>query len=168
MSDPMDEYARTDDLSEKYRLLREEAARLRGQRDRIERFEDDEVEETLRGLDERLEGHLIAFVANDFGYPAAFRPEGIDRGIQNEVREAILRNKYDDSNDDLAEIRRRLLEAHPAIHKAILVEYRDGTLRYHLPEGSNPTTNFLTVREMVGLVDYTTNSAQCDGLSRTY
>lgn len=42
------------------------------------------------------------------------------------------------------------------------------TVRYHLPEGSNDTTNFITVRETVGLIDYTTNSFQSDGLSVTY
>jgi hypothetical protein len=41
-------------------------------------------------------------------------------------------------------------------------------VRDHLPEGSNETTDFVTVREMASLVDYTTNSFQSDGLSVTY
>lgn len=87
---------------------------------------------------------------------------------QNNVREAILQNKYDDTNEDLNAIRRELLADHPAIHKAIVAEHSEGTIRYHLPEGSNETTNFVTVREMVGLIDYTTNSFQSDGLCETY
>lgn len=54
------------------------------------------------------------------------------------------------------------------MHKAIVSEHTGETLRYHLPEGSNESTNFVTVREMVGLIDYTTNSFQSDGLCETY
>lgn len=168
MSTWHDEYVRTDDLNEKYLLLRAAAADLRGRGGPQEFFEVEGVADSLRRLDEQIEGQLIAFVANDFGFPGAYRPDGVDIGVQNAVREAILERKYDDTNADLADIRRQLLEEHPGIHKAVIVEHVDGTVRYHLPEGSNETTNFLTVREMVGLVDYTTNSAQCDHLSRTY
>ena len=50
----------------------------------------------------------------------------------------------------------------------MLVAELDDGVRYHLPEGTSEATNFLTVRETVGLVDYTTNGAQADGLSVTY
>jgi hypothetical protein len=87
--------------------------------------------------------------------------------MQDAVRRAVLENKYD-APEDLGEVRRELLEAHPKIHKTIIAECRDGSIRYYLPEGSNTSTNFITVREMVGLIDYTTNSFQTDDLSMTY
>jgi hypothetical protein len=168
MSDWMDEYADTDDLNEKYKLLRAELTSLRGRRDDIEFFDDEALERDVRRSNETVDGDLLVFLANDFGWPIAFRPSGVPLDAQNEIREAILENKYADGHDDLDDIRRELLDAHPAVHKAIVAEHSGDSIRYHLPEGSNETTNFVTVREMVGLVDYTTNSFQSDGLSVTY
>lgn len=168
MADWIDDYTEADGTNQRYNLLRAEMARLRGQRDRVEYFDEDAVARAVREFDETVDGDLLVFVANDFGRPRAYRPSGVERAAQNEVRQAILRDKYDDTNGDLNDIRRELLSEHPGIHKAIVVEHAEETIRYHLPEGSNDTTNFLTVREMVGLIDYTTNSFQRDGLSRTY
>lgn len=169
MADWTEEYRSTADRDERYRLLRAETARLREaahEDEGAELFDPEEVAATLREQSNRVDGRLVAFVANDFGLPLAFRPSGLDRSAQDEVRQAILEGKYDDA-EDLDAIRRALLSAHPSVHKAIVVEYGE-SIRYHLPEGTDDRTNFLTVREMVGLVDYTTNSAQRDGLSRTY
>lgn len=168
MNDWVDEYAETDDLNRKYELLREEITDLRGRRDEIEYFDEEAVESDVRRLNETVSGQLIAFVANDFGRPRAYRPSGLEKNVQDDVRHAVLENKYDDTNEALDEIRRELLTEHRGIHKIIVVEYSEETISYHLPEGSNETTNFITVREMVGLIDYTTNSFQSDGLSRTY
>ena len=168
MSDWMASYAETDDLNRKYQLLRAEATRLRGRREEVEFFDDEAVNADVRRLNETVDGDLVVFVANDFGLPRAYRPTGTPIGVQDEIRQAILRGKYDDTNDDLDDVRRELLDAHPGVHKAIVATYADDEIRYHLPEGASETTNFLTVREMVGLVDYTTNSAQSAGLSGTY
>lgn len=168
MTDWMEEYTATDDLNQKYSLLRAEITRLRGRRDDIEFFDSEAVRSDLRRLNETITGDLVVFVANDFGQPRAYRPQGVAVSVQNEIREAVLQNKYDDTNKDLNALRRELLAEHPAIHKAIVAEHSEKVSRYHLPEGSNETTNFVTVREMVGLIDYTTNSFQHDGLSRTY
>lgn len=168
MTDWLEEYAELEDPNRKYELLREEATRLRGQRDEIEFFDRDEVAKTIADLDGEVEGRLFVFVANDFGRPVAYRPEDAGFGLQDAVRRAILDGKYDATQSDLDEIRESLLQAHPEIHKAIVAEVDGTSVRYHLPEGSNQTTNFLTVREMVGLVDYTTNSDQREGLSKTY
>jgi hypothetical protein len=164
MTDWMEEYAATDDHDEKYDLLREEMTRLRGEGSVFDR---EAVVETVRELGEATEGVLVVFVANDFGLPMAYRPEGTGIEVQDAVRRAILENKYD-SNEDLNGLRRALLDDQPAIHKAILAEFDEGRVRYHLPEGSSSATNFVTVREMVGLIDYTTNSSQSDALSMTY
>lgn len=175
------EYERTDDRNAKYELLRAEMTRLRN--DLVSRhtvdgefdpsaveeyFDPEAVAEHVRESNREVEGDLLVFVANDFGFPLALRPDGTDRSLQEDVRRGILRNKYDDEATDLQSIRDDLLEAHPGIHKAIVAEHAGETVRYFLPEGSNETTTFLTVREMVGLVDYTTNSAQADDLSKTY
>jgi hypothetical protein len=100
--------------------------------------------------------------------PKAYRPQDLDKAVQNKIRESLLQNKYDGTNEDLNEIRRELLDKHPNIHKAIIAQNEDGEVRYHLPEGSNETTNFITVREMIGLIDYTTNSFQSNDQSVTY
>ncbi len=168
ISDFGDEYDALTDRNEKYRALRAEITRLRRDAHRDERFDPDEVTETVRRLSDSLDGYLIVFAANDFALPVSFRPGKIERQLLNEIRTAILANKYDASNPDLDDIRCELLDVHPRIHKAIVAEYRDGDVRYYLPEGSNESTNFITVREMVGLVDYTMNSFQRDGLSKTY
>lgn len=168
MADRIAEYAETDDLNRKYRLLRAEITDLRGRRDDVEFFDEDAVGTDVRRLNESVRGELIVFAANDFGLPMAYRPSGVEKDAQDEIRRAVLQNKYDDTSEDLNEIRRELLDAHPGVHKVLAAAYSDGAVRYHLPEGSNEATNFVTVREVVGLIDYTTNSFQSEGLSRTY
>ncbi|MFQ3294339.1 MAG: hypothetical protein ACI9PP_001673 [Halobacteriales archaeon] len=175
------DYERTEDSNERYAILRSEMTRLRN--DLVSRytedgefdpsaveeyFDPDAVAAEVRSANQEVDGDLLVFVANDFGFPNAFRPEGTDRSLQDELRQGILRKKYDNEAADLQSIRDDLLEGHPGIHKAIVAEHTGDGVRYFLPEGSNETTTFLTVREMVGLVDYTTNSAQADDLSTTY
>lgn len=165
--DWIEDYRSTEDLNKKYSLLRDEMARLRNEATRRDRFDRAKVAQTIQELDGQVEGQLVVFAANDFGLPVAFRPMNLDRDVQEEARQALLNHKYD-RHGDLDEIRRRLLAAHPAIHKAIIAEYSQDSIRYHLPEGSSTNTNFLTVREMVGLIDWTTNSLQKEGLTETY
>lgn len=167
MTEFLDAYTESGDLNEQYGLLRDEIARLRGRRDEIEFFDEGAVRADVRDLSERVDGDLLVFLANDFGRPRAYRPAGRKRDVQNEVREAILADKYD-SNAALDALRRRILAAHPGVHKVLVAADADDGVTYHLPEGSNEATNFVTVREVVGLVDYTTNSFQADGLSVTY
>lgn len=167
-------YADADDPNRRYRLLREEAARLRRDADR--EYDDpgndvvfthaDAFWAALRDHDDRADGHLVVFAANDFGYPVALRPEGVPRDRQDEVRQGILAGKYR-ADDDLDDARRALLDADRRVHKVLATRLGDD-VTYHLPGGHRDDTNFLTVREAVGLVDYLTNSAQAADLSRTY
>lgn len=168
MSDWTAEYAEADGLNEQYRILRDQLATLRGRREAVEYFDEAAVAADIRTHSRGLEGALVVFVANDFGRPRAYRPDDVAQARQDEIREAVLEDKYDDSHGDLDAIRRDLLESHPGIHKAIVAEITPERVRYHLPEGSTEPTNFITVREMIGLIDYTTNSFQSDGLSLTY
>lgn len=170
MSDWMDEYGTEEDFNEKYRLLWDELARLRAAAHAADERPVPEIgtiRPTVERLNERTDGQLVVFVANDFGRIGAFRPREANVEVQDRVRRAILSRKYDE-HPDLDEIRRELLRSFPAIHKAMVAEYDEGDVRYHLPEGSNEATNFLTVREMVGLVDYVTNSTQSDDMSLVY
>lgn len=163
----MEEYRETEDVNQKYRLLREEVTQLR-QQAQDKRFTDnDEVMELLREQNAKFEGELLVFAANDFGYPVALRPAGTSLDVQEAVREEILQEKYKD-NPELDTVRQQLLDADARIHKALVVHHDGGSIDYHLPGGRNENTNFLTVREAVGLVDYVTNSAQRDGLSKQY
>lgn len=168
MSDWMEAYAATDNLNEKYKILCEDITRLRGRGGGAEFFDREAVADTIRELDGDVDGDLIVFVANDFGMPVAYRPEGTGFEVQDAVRRAILENKYDDTHPDLDENRQKLLDRHPGVHKTLVAEIGESSVRYHLPEGSNDSTNFITVREVVGLVDYTTNSQQNEGLSEPY
>lgn len=168
MTDWLAAYEESEDTNEQYGLLRAELTRLRGRREESAFFDPDAVRADVARLSEDVGGDLLVFLANDFGVPRAYRPEGVPREAHDEIRRTLLSEKYDDANDDLNAIRRELLNAHPGVHKA-LVAVRDGdSVRYHLPEGASEPTNFLAVREMVGLVDYATNSGQADGLSVTY
>jgi hypothetical protein len=171
MADWMEKYGNTDSPNERYKILRQEITQLREtahHRETDSFFDREAVAETVSELNEQREGELIVFVANDFGLPMAYRPEKAGIEMQDAVRRAILENKYDESPDELNNVRQELLKEHPKIHKSIIAECNSSSIRYHLPEGSNTTTNFITVREMVGLIDYTTNSFQSDGMSMTY
>lgn len=160
-------YRNAEDLNEKYSLLRDEMAMLRNEAGSRDRFDRKEVAQTIRELDDQITGNLVVFTANDFGLPVAFRPKNLDRAVQNKIRQSLLEKKYS-QHEDLNEIRQKLLAEHPSIHKAIVAESSGDRVRYHLPEGSKTNTNFLTVREMVGLVDWTTNSCQKEGLTETF
>lgn len=160
----MEEYLAADDANQKYKVLRQEITRLRREGSYFDRGA---VAETIRSLADSVEAYLIVFPANDFGLPLAFRPAGVDQEVQDDIRREILDKKYQ-SDQALDEIREEVLRRHPAVHKVLVCEYSEMGISYHLPGGRNENTNFLTVREAVGLVDYTTNSAQSGGLSRTY
>lgn len=167
MADWLDEYARTTDRNERYRLLRAEMARLRGEAGDKDLYDREAVAATIRRLNDAVDGDLVVFVANDFGLPRAYRPAETGLELQAAVHRALLDGKYA-TDPELDDLRQRLLADHPGIHKAIVAVVDGATLRYHLPEGSTETTNFLTVREMLGLIDYTTNAFQGEGRSLTY
>jgi len=163
----MGEYAAADDVDLKYRLLREEITRLRRAAEDRRFTENEAFMDLLRVHNETVAGTLLVFAANDFGLPVALRPAGTPKAIQAEVRREILREKYR-ANAELNGIRQDLLGADSRVHKVLVATHHDGQIDYHLPGGHHESTNFVTVREAVGLVDYTTNSAQADDLSLTY
>lgn len=174
----IENYQNAETLNEKYGLLRDEMTKIRRRAVRSVKkqrfapgevwYDPNEVAQTIAELDDEVEGRLVVFAANDFGLPRAFRPTDLERDVQEEIRQELLNEKYSDKHQDLDAIRQELLAEHPAIHKAIVAEWSEDGIRYHLPEGSSPDTNFLTVRETVGLIDWTTNSYQAEDVSKTF
>lgn len=159
-------YTATDDVNARYRLLREEATRLRQRAVRPDdmKFTDDPAFLNLvRDLNEELEGTLLVFAANDFGWPVALRPAGTPKRLQEEIRRELLKQKYR-SSPKLDEIRMQLLEADERIHQVLVATHDGDRIDYHLPGGWKTNTNFLTVREAIGLVDYITNGHQREAI----
>lgn len=159
MSDEIDPVA----ANEQYRECRQELRRLRrrvGEQafDEVARFDETAVRDSVATHDEEIDGRLVVFVANDFGMPVAYRPSSLPIEAQNVVRERILDVKYD-RDDGLNAIRKDLTDR-TRIHKALVCSIGEESIDYHLPGAATGKTNFLTVREAVGLVDFCTNGSQ--------
>lgn len=118
----------------------------------------------VRRYNRQLDDELVVFAANDFGIPVAVRSSAVPLDAQNDVRERILTEKYRVSRP-LNEIREALLLEYPRVHKVLVATCGD-EVDYHLPEPSSPLTNFQSVRDALGLVDWTTNGV--DRNCRTY
>lgn len=166
----VENYAKEDDTNESYHLLREEAKVLRREARDADFRDNDEIYDALQKWNQKVDGTLLAFLANDFGFPVAFRPEGTDAEIQDQVRQAILEGKYQPGpeHDELEVIQEELLGLDRRIHKSLVALVDEHAVDYFLPEGKNPVSTFLTVREPLGLIDWTTNARAAPGFQRTY
>lgn len=159
-------YAEADDVNAKYRLLRREATRLRRRAVRpadVKFTDDPAVIDVIRACNDRIEGTLLVFAANDFGWPVALRPEETPERLQEDVRRELLREKYQ-SDPELDRIRRDVLEADPRVHQVLVARHDGDRIDYHLPGGWRTNTEFLTVREALELVDYITNGRQREAM----
>lgn len=170
MSGFTETYAEAGNVDDRYRLLRLEAKRLRAEASDTDFRDNEEIHGILREWNAEVEGVLLAFLANDFGWPVAFRPEGTDAAIQDEVRRTILDGKYSPQPEDAAleEIQTQLLDADERVHKGLVAVVDGEGVDYFLPEGKQEASSFLTVREPLGLIDWTTNSSGAEGFQRTY
>lgn len=65
--------------------------------------------------------------------------------------------EYDTDRYDLNPIREALREADRRIHQVLVAEWWSDAVEYFLPEGKSEKSDFLTVREPLGLVDWTAN-----------
>lgn len=153
----LETYKATSDPNERYQLLRQEAKRLRGAGADTRFDRNEELLEILRRQNTELDGTLLAFLANDFGIPPAYLPDGHDREALNDVRVTILEDKYNSNRSDLNPIREELHEVDNRIHQVLVVEWWPDRVGYFLPEGKSGKPDFLTVREPLGLVDWTAN-----------
>ncbi|MCU4743288.1 hypothetical protein [Natronoglomus mannanivorans] len=162
----LDAYTTEEDVNAKYHLLRREAKRLRQHAERPAdmKFTDDPAFlDLVRACNERVDGTLLVFAANDFGWPVALRPTGTSKQLQADVRTELLAEKYK-SSPELDEIRRTLLDADVRVHQALVVRHSGDEIDYHLPGGWKVDTNFLTVREALGLIDYITHGHQREAI----
>lgn len=157
--DFVENYRSEEGTNEKYRLLLEEMRCLREKA--IEEDENDfnneEFRDFLRELSDEVEGNLIVFAANDFGRPYAFYPEGKKRALMDEVHDQLLSGKYR-RDEELNELRKKILDFHDYIHKVLVVDHRGDEIHYHAPAGQESDTNFITARQYVGLLDWLLNN----------
>lgn len=165
--------AAPDDPNEQYLELIDQQLDLRDTTD------PDMDEETIRSvLDEnqsRFDGDLLFFAANDFGQPRTFLPEHLSEQEQDAALQAVLdgvhERKWRARNSALRDVRNRMFEEVRGIHQGFGAVYRDdGSGDYDIDFPSNATYNFLTIRQVVGLVDWLANAGDSwdDGLRLTY
>lgn len=150
-------------LNEEYRTLTDDLTDLRRQAHErglgdVVRFADESFRTTVSEVAAELSDPVVVFPVNEFGLPVALRPESVPLTAQNRIRYAVLTRKYE-TDAELNEIREEILDRHPRVHK-VLVATAGESIRYHLPEATEQTTNFTSVRDAVGLVDWTTNGAE--------
>lgn len=126
---------------------------------------------TCRQYADRFDGRLVLFVASDFGHPAAFVPEGSDAAAD---KAAVLdglhqeAGKWQGSHEGLRAVRDAAFETEPNLHKALAALVTDTGVEYDLERGIHADYNFVTIRQVVGLVDWLANSYQADGLTVRY
>lgn len=130
-------YPETDGVNAKYRLLRRGATRLRRRAirsDDVKCTDDPAFVDLVRACNGWIEGPLLVFAANDFGWPVALRPKGTPERLQEDVRRELLREKYK-SNPELDRIRRTILDADSRVHQALVARHDGNRIDYHLPGG---------------------------------
>lgn len=116
-----------------------------------------------------FDGDLVVVAASDFGHPAAFVPEGPEPAVAlNRLLAELHREAGKWSEDEsLQGVRTAVRDAEPNVHKvlpALLAE----DVRYDLPSGTDSRANFVTIRQVVGLVDWVANSYQAGRLTVRY
>lgn len=119
------------------------------------------VEAILQRRRAEFDGHLLLLAANDFGRPLAFFPDGsADRAtVFNAVLDDLHRRKWTAENLDLRAVRDEVVADAAGVHKALAALYfDDGTADYDVATGSDPAYNFVTIRQVAGLVDWMANA----------
>lgn len=136
-------------------------------------MDEEAIRSVLREDRSRFDGDLVAFAANDFGQPRVFLPESLsdqDAALQA-VLDAIHEEKWRARNSALRDVRNRMFDQASGIHKGLCAAYRDdGSADYDIDFPSNATYNFLTIRQVVGLVDWMANAEEpwLEGRRLTY
>lgn len=118
-----------------------------------------------------FDGRLLFFGASDFGHPAVFVPRGTDaRADKVAVLDELHAEsgKWQGTHEALRTVRTAVLEADPHLHKGFAALVSDGDVAYDLDAGTSDEYNFVTIRQVVGLVDWLTNSFQADALTTAY
>lgn len=169
------------ELNDRYRETLREQADLRGRgygtledEDAFPPLDTDAISEVCREHAGRYDGRLLFFGASDFGYPAAFVPgDGAASGDRADGAAVLDRlhdadGKWQGSHEGLREVRDAAFAADPGLHKGFAALVSDDGVEYDLERGVDEAYNFVTIRQVVGLVDWLTNSFQADALTVRY
>lgn len=145
--------------NERYRELIQEQITLR--RENRATIDVDEVKRILRDRQTEFDGHLVVLVANDFGKPIAFLPEeaGDYSTVLNSILDEIHDQKWDAENFDLRDVRNQLMEEVAGLHKVLPALYfGEEAAEYDITAGKDLSYNFVTIRQVAGLVDWLANA----------
>lgn len=157
--------------NERYRQLLAQQIALRDENS--SNLDTEAIRGILRDRQEGFDGHLLFFAASDFGQPRVLLPETVedqDAALQA-VLDRIHEQKWRANNHDLREVRHRIIDEVRGIHKGLPALYRDdGSAEYDIVYGWHGVYNFVTIRQVVGLVDWMANAGDRwdDGLRIEY
>lgn len=131
------------------------------------------IRTVLRNRQEEFDGHLIFFAASDFGLPVVFIPAELTNQtlMLNAVLETIHEQKWQAENEQLRSVRHQVFNEVTGIHQGLpALCYDDGSAAYDIVYGWHGVYNFLTIRQVVGLVDWVANANEkwLDGSRITY
>ena len=143
----------------RYRALLAEQIRLRDENDPA--IDRSEVRTVLRSHNESIYGNLVFFAASDFGRPLVFFPRSMNdpESACQSVLDRIHEEKWLPTNRSLRAVREDVVEGGLGVHQGLAaICYDDRTAEYDIVSGSNGVYNFVTIRQVVGLVDWVTNA----------
>ncbi|MFC6903833.1 hypothetical protein [Halalkalicoccus tibetensis] len=159
------------DPDERYRQLLEQGLEMRDANQPNLNY--GTIRSVLGDRNGEFDGHLVFFAASDFGEPRVFLPAGLSN--RDEALQAILdrvhEQKWRARDSGLRDVRSQLFDEVPGIHQGLAALYREnGSAAYDIDFPWDGAYNFVTIRQAVGLVDWTTNAQEpwLDGLRRTY
>lgn len=166
-------------MNERYLETLDEQADLRGRAygamEEAEEFpplDTDAIAATVADHAADFDGTLVFLGASDFGHPAAFVPEATDdpSALLNRLLDEFHRErgKWQGEHDGLREVRAAAFETEPNLHKGLAALVTGDGVEYDLGRGFGEEYNFVTIRQVVGLVDWLANSYQADGLTVRY
>lgn len=136
-------------------------------------LDEDAIRTILAESAPEFDGHLIFFAASDFGKPRVFLPANLadpDRALGT-ILDRIHREKWSDEHEGLRAVRNRVFVEAPGIHQGLpAVYYGPENAAYDLTGPWDGAYNFVTIRQVVGLVDWLTNADEewTDGRRLTY
>jgi hypothetical protein len=131
------------------------------------------IQSVLQERNGEFDGELVFFAGNDFGEPRVFLSESI--GDQQAALDAILdrvhEQKWRADHADLRDVRNQMIDEVQSVHQGLPAVYNgNGNVDYDIEFPWNRAYNFVTIRQVVGLVDWVTNAQDpwLDGLRQTY
>lgn len=136
-------------------------------------LDEDGVRTVLEERATDFEGHLLFFAASDFGQPRVFFPADLpdpDAVLQS-VLDRIHTEKWSPDHDRLRDVRRQVFEEVSGVHQGLPALYHgSGEAEYDLAGPWDGVYNFVTIRQVVGLVDWVTNADEewVEGRRLTY